>query len=146
MRFSSLAAALLLVAGGPLAGSVRAADNPTIVTVTVSGDEGQTMTLAAVPGSVKAGRITFRVHNAAKTERHEVIVARVDDPKGPLPYDEAKHRVIESKLQALGEASDIKPGATKSLTLTLKPGKYVMLCNLRGHYKAGMATPFEVTG
>jgi uncharacterized cupredoxin-like copper-binding protein len=146
MRFWSFAAALLLLVGGLGVGNVRAADAPTVVTVKVSGDEGQTMTLEAAPGSVKAGRVTFRVENGAKTEPHEVIVARVNDLKAPLPYDEGKHRVIESKLQALGEVSDVKPGKSKSMTLTLKPGKYVLLCNLRGHYKAGMTAPFEVTG
>ena len=102
------------------------------------------MTLKPDPGSVKAGPVTFRVRNAAKTERHEMIVARVSDPTAPLPYDAAKHRVIESKLQALGEVSGIKPGETKSLTLTLKPGKYLLLCNVSGHYEAGMVSPFEV--
>jgi uncharacterized cupredoxin-like copper-binding protein len=44
----------------------------------------------------------------------------------------------------LGEAGDIKPGQTKKVTLTLKPGKYVLLCNLAGHYKAGQYAAFTV--
>jgi len=126
------------------AGSAVAADRPVSVSVVLTGEEGETMTLKPDPGAVKAGRITFRVQNAAKTERHEMIIARVDDPNAPLPYDAAKHRVIENKLQALGEVSGIKPGETKSLTVTLKPGKYLLLCNVGGHYEAGMASPFEV--
>jgi uncharacterized cupredoxin-like copper-binding protein len=137
-------AMLGLIAAVP-AGAGRAADSPTVVAVTLTGEEREAMTLAPSPASVKAGRVTFQVHNAATIERHEMIVARVADPKAPLPYEEAKHRVIESKLQALGEVSGIKPGETKSLTLALKPGKYLLLCNHSGHYKAGMVAPFEVT-
>lgn len=143
MRYPCLAALALLASLSSW--NVRAADGPALVSVTLTGEEGEMMTLKPDPGSVKAGRVTFRVQNAAKTERHEMIVARVGDPAAPLPYDATKHRVIESKLQALGEASNIKPGETKSLTLTLKPGKYLLLCNVSGHYEAGMTSAFEVT-
>jgi uncharacterized cupredoxin-like copper-binding protein len=142
MRYRFLAAVALLAEMS--AWSARAADNPVVVSVVLTGEEGEVMTLKPDPGAVKAGRITFRVQNAAKTERHEMIVARVKDPNAPLPYDAAKHRVIESKLQALGEASGIKPGETKTLTVTLKPGKYLLLCNVGGHYAAGMVSAFEV--
>jgi uncharacterized cupredoxin-like copper-binding protein len=33
----------------------------------------------------------------------------------------------------------------RRLTLRLKPGKYLLLCNEAGHYKAGMVTVFTVT-
>ena len=134
--------ALALIAATPFS-PVRAAD-PVVVAVKVTGEQHDTMTLEPSPGSVKAGRVTFKVLNAAKTESHEMIVARVADPKAPLPYDEAKKRVIESKLQALGEVSKIKPGETKSMTVTMSPGKYLLVCNHTGHYKAGMVAPFEV--
>lgn len=135
--------ALALIAAVPAARGWAA--DPAVVTVKVTGEEHDSMTLEPSRGAVKAGRVTFRVQNAAKTERHEMIVARVTDPQAALPYDDAKRRVIESKLQALGEVSGIKPGEIKSMTLTLKPGKYLLLCNHAGHYKAGMVAPFEVT-
>ena len=31
------------------------------------------------------------------------------------------------------------------LTLVLKPGKYLLICNVPGHYSAGMWSEFEVT-
>jgi hypothetical protein len=43
-----------------------------------------------------------------------------------------------SEKGALGETGDIKPGTTKALTLSLKKGKYALVCNLPGHYKGGM--------
>jgi len=139
-----MAAAVVSIAASAMVPG-RAADAPVVVAVTLTGEEHDAMTLEPRPGTVKAGRVTFQVRNAATTERHEMIVARVADPKTPLPYDEAKKRVIESKLQALGEVSRILPGETKSLTLTLTAGKYLLLCNHAGHYKAGMVAPFEVT-
>jgi uncharacterized cupredoxin-like copper-binding protein len=142
MRYLFLAALTLLAAMPSWRAS--AADAPASVSVVLIGEEGEMMTLKPDPGSVKAGRVTFRVRNAAVTERHEMIIARVADPTARLPYDAVQHRVIESKLQALGEVSGIKPGETKSLTVTLKPGKYLLLCNVRGHYEAGMTAPFEV--
>ena len=46
--------------------------------------------------------------------------------------------MIEKKIQHLGEISDLKPGAAGAITLSLKPGSYVLICNQSGHYKAGM--------
>jgi uncharacterized cupredoxin-like copper-binding protein len=37
----------------------------------------------------------------------------------------------------LGEIPLIPSGASKRLTLRVSPGKYVLLCNLLGHYQAG---------
>ena len=44
----------------------------------------------------------------------------------------------------VGETGDLKAGASKKLTLNLKPGHYALICNLPGHYKAGQYTDFTV--
>jgi len=49
------------------------------------------------------------------------------------------------ETNAVGEAPDIEAGATKSVTLDLKAGKYVLLCNLPGHFAGGMWTTFTVS-
>jgi uncharacterized cupredoxin-like copper-binding protein len=36
-------------------------------------------------------------------------------------------------------------GAIKRLTLDLKPGRYVLICNLATHYQSGMHTELTVT-
>ena len=36
------------------------------------------------------------------------------------------------------------PGLTKTVTVKLTPGHYQLVCNIPGHYKKGMAIPFEV--
>jgi uncharacterized cupredoxin-like copper-binding protein len=88
--------------------------------------------------TVTAGRVTFRAMNRSKNLIHEVIVVRIDPKKAALPYDEKKGEVIENKIQHLGEISDLKPGTAGTITLGLKAGSYVLICNQPGHYKAGM--------
>ena len=42
------------------------------------------------------------------------------------------------------EIADIAPGQTKVLTATLTAGTYTAMCNLPGHYAAGMHFQFTV--
>lgn len=79
-----------------------------------------------------AGRITFTVRNAGALE-HEFVVLRTNRPPGRLPMKGGQ--AVETGLQ--GETPDLQPGQTRRLTLRLRPGKYALLCNLPGHYKAG---------
>jgi uncharacterized cupredoxin-like copper-binding protein len=88
----------------------------------------------------KAGKVTFVVTNIGKLE-HELVVMKTNVPPGKLPVN-ANGRVPEKGV--VGEAGDIKPGQTKKVTLALKAGKYVLLCNLAGHYKAGQYAGFTV--
>lgn len=39
----------------------------------------------------------------------------------------------------------IAPGAVGWVTLTLGSGRYELVCNLPGHYAAGMSTELDVT-
>jgi uncharacterized cupredoxin-like copper-binding protein len=77
---------------------------------------------------------------------HEMIVVGVARPDAKLPYDPKHNRVDESKIDDLGEASELGPGEKKTLRLNLKPGDYLLICNQPGHHKAGMRTNFLVTG
>lgn len=93
--------------------------------------------------TVKPGRVTFRADNLSKTLVHEVIVAR-DEGKKSLPYDAKRDEVIEKRVHPLGEIGDVPAGKSGTLTLDLKPGKYLLFCNEAGHYKAGMVTTLTV--
>ena len=96
--------------------------------------------LTPKPTSVKAGKVTFTVKNTGKL-MHEMVVLKTNVPAGKLPVN-ANSRVSEKS--SVGEAGDVKPGQTKKVTLALKPGKYVLLCNIAGHYKAGQYAAFTV--
>ena len=103
------------------------------------------MHIALDRDSVPAGRVTFRATNESKDQVHELIVVRTDSAQASLPYDERKAAVVEKRIHHLGEVGDLKPGRSASLTLSLRPGSYLLICNQPGHYKAGMSTPFTVT-
>ena len=103
-----------------------------------------TMGIKASPDSVKAGEITFNVTNDSKDTIHEMIVMYLANPSQPLPYIDAENRVDEDKSGDKGEVSELDAGASGALTVTLKPGKYLLICNVPGHYGAGMWTEFTV--
>ena len=52
-------------------------------------------------------------------------------------------RVLDA-LAELGVESHLVISRSAALTLTMKPGKYVLYCNLPGHYMAGMWTVIDV--
>jgi uncharacterized cupredoxin-like copper-binding protein len=97
------------------------------------------------PQTVAAGEVVFTVRNVSKNTVHEMIVAATFLAPDQLPYEARSNRVEEKKLRSLGEVSDLPPGASGHLTLRMKPGTYVLLCNEPGHYKAGMVRVFTVT-
>ena len=102
------------------------------------------MEIKATPATVKAGNITFKVKNSSKDTIHEMIVMYLANPKDPLPYIADENRVDEDKAGDKGEVSELDPGASGTLTVDLKPGKYVLICNVPGHFATGMWTEFTV--
>jgi uncharacterized cupredoxin-like copper-binding protein len=103
-----------------------------------------TMGIKASPAEAKAGVVTFKVTNDSKDTIHEMIVMYMADPTKPLPYIDAEKRVDEDKAGDKGEVSELDPGKTGSLTVNLKAGTYLLICNVPGHYDAGMWTTFTV--
>jgi uncharacterized cupredoxin-like copper-binding protein len=103
-----------------------------------------TMGIKVLPAVVRAGKVTFKVKNDSKDTIHEMIVMFLADPKKPLPYIDAENRVDEDKAGDKGEVSELDPGKSGALTVDLKAGKYLLICNVPGHYGAGMWTEFTV--
>ncbi len=103
------------------------------------------MSIGLDTDTVKAGEVTFDVTNWSRTLVHEMLVVAVDNPQAELPYDADDERVVEDKINSLGETEEMQPKATKAVTLDLKPGTYLLLCNVAGHYAAGMWTVLTVT-
>jgi uncharacterized cupredoxin-like copper-binding protein len=95
--------------------------------------------------SVPAGEITFKATNDSTGIIHEMILAPVTDPAKPLPYDKDLERVDEEAAKSLGEVSELEPGSSGALTVTLKPGTYILYCNIPGHYMLGMWSLITVT-
>jgi uncharacterized cupredoxin-like copper-binding protein len=96
------------------------------------------------PKSVRRGYVRFKVTNLASSLIHELIVARLADESKPLPFIAGKNMVDVEAVRTLGQVSEINPTKTASLTIEMTPGKYLLYCNLPGHYMAGMWTVIEV--
>lgn len=95
--------------------------------------------VAPSKASAKAGKVTFVVKNAARME-HELVVIKTARKASKLPVKGDK----ASEKGEVGEVEDIEGGKTKRLTLTLKKGHYALICNVSGHYQAGMHADFTV--
>jgi uncharacterized cupredoxin-like copper-binding protein len=93
--------------------------------------------------TAKAGEVTFKVTNSSKDLVHEMLVLAVP-ADGKLPYDEKAAKFDEDRTGPLGEVEELDPGKSGELTLNLKPGKYVLSCNVANHYANGMWTTLTV--
>lgn len=102
-----------------------------------------TMSIVVDKAKVKSGDVTFNVTNVSKDVIHEMLVAPAD-PAKPLPYVASEFRVDEEASKDLGEVSELDPGKSGSLTITLTPGTYILFCNVAGHYISGMWTLITV--
>jgi uncharacterized cupredoxin-like copper-binding protein len=92
------------------------------------------------PLTAKRGAVSFSVKNTGKID-HELVVLKTNPPPAKLPVKGGK--AVETGR--VGRFGPLKPGTSKSLNLTLKSGKYVLLCNLPGHYQAGQRIGFTAT-
>jgi hypothetical protein len=106
-----------------------------------------------VPSSVPAGPVSLRVHNTGALT-HEVMVL----PLGPNQYPGQRAIGTDGRVDeagSVGEASHscgadagegILAGATARTTVNLPPGRYELLCNIAGHYGAGMYAELDAIG
>ncbi len=86
--------------------------------------------------TVGAGKVELLVRNSS-AEPHELVIVKTNSPASHLPVEGG--RVDERAAGAnYGEADDLAPGEHRSLSLSLPSGRYVMFCNLPGHYGMGM--------
>jgi uncharacterized cupredoxin-like copper-binding protein len=88
---------------------------------------------------VAHGRVTFVVHNRSAMA-HELVVIKTSRKAARLPV----HGGRASEHGSVGEVEDVGGGRTKRLTLNLRPGHYALICNIPGHYRAGMHADFTV--
>lgn len=125
------------------------------VTLSDAGDammsqEPMMATITSDPTSVAAGRVSFVAFNNGALV-HEMVVL-------PLPSDGPGTRLTgadgkTNEAHSLGEASrscaggvgdGIAPGSIGWTTMTLKPGRYELVCDEPWHYAAGMFTALTV--
>lgn len=95
--------------------------------------------LSASSTTVASGLVRFVLNNRGPST-HEFVVVRTDRPADGLPILPDGLTVDEEAplLHAVEEDPDIALGATNMLDVRLAPGRYVLFCNLAGHYLGGM--------
>jgi uncharacterized cupredoxin-like copper-binding protein len=84
--------------------------------------------LTASPGKLK---VTAK--NTGQQE-HEFVLLRTDKAPDAIPLENGE----ASESGSVGEISEQHPGASATRTFELEHGHYVFICNVDGHYQAGM--------
>lgn len=95
--------------------------------------------------TVPAGPVQFVVKNAGKVP-HEFVVLKNDLSDKKLPLKGDKLDEDAKGLKNIGEIGEdkLKSGVTETLNANLTPGKYLIVCNIKNHFKRGMTTELTV--
>lgn len=92
------------------------------------------------PATVPAASIRFEATNEGTMTHEFEIFAGATTTDLPVESNVA----ITEGLELVDEVEDVVPGATASLTVDLEPGAYLVICNLPGHFAAGMSALLTV--
>lgn len=110
------------------------------------------MTVSLDRAVVPAGTVSLRVRNAGAMQHEVVVLPLAPGQAAGGRTVRANGTVAETGLAAEaantcgdGAGDGIAPGAASWVTVTLQPGSYELLCNLPGHYAAGMYVTLQVT-
>jgi uncharacterized cupredoxin-like copper-binding protein len=100
----------------------------------------------AVPSTIKAGTINLEAANFG-TIQHELLVFKSDLPPSAYPVDKNGHIIEDGPgITLVSDGDNIDPGKTQARTVDLtQPGTYLFVCNIPGHFKAGMFSVVTVT-
>ena len=93
------------------------------------------------PASVAAGRFVLNIRNAG-TQARELQIIRTDAAADALPYNTVAQQA--KPADKVAERESIRSTATAHLTVDLPAGHYVLLCDIPGHYAAGMRVSLDV--
>jgi uncharacterized cupredoxin-like copper-binding protein len=92
--------------------------------------------------TILEGSVIFVVKNSGAIV-HEFVVLHTDVPQDKLAPDRAQDGKVD-ETGNVGETGEVNPGESKTFTITIPAGAYVLLCNEVGHYAAGMHLAFTV--
>jgi len=94
-------------------------------------------------GTVPRGPVTFKVTNGGVVE-HEMLILPLADSQmiGARPFGPGAKIDEAGKLT---NAAHSEPKVVRTVTLTLAPGRYELVCNHPGHYVSGMYALLTVT-
>ena len=150
----------LVVALGAVAGcsstSASAPPPGTVVHVSITDHTAVNLPMNFVidKSTVPAGDVTFVVKNDG-TIAHELVALQTDTASDQIPVNAAgdppatvasgANKILEGNN--VGETGDPNLEKADSRTFTIKdmkPGHYVLVCNLAAHYQMGLRAEFTV--
>jgi uncharacterized cupredoxin-like copper-binding protein len=146
VAFATLAAAVVAAGASP---SVAAPSKPPKQPLTLT--EYQ---ITPALQFIAKGKSNFVAKNAG-TVKHEVVVVRGTDPSTlPTKPDGSVDEDQIPKRDKVGETGNVKVGKTKSKTLKLRAGSYILFCNILdtqpdgsqvSHFAKGMYTTINAS-
>jgi uncharacterized cupredoxin-like copper-binding protein len=100
----------------------------------------------AVPSTITAGKVTLEAANFGSIQ-HELLVFKSDLAPSAYPVDKDGNIVEDDpSINLLSDGDNIDPQRTQTRDVDLsQPGTYLFVCNIPGHFKAGMYTVVTVT-
>lgn len=122
---------------------------PSVAAQTASPAGGPAVVLSewkvGVASTVKAGNTTYTITNAGVAP-HELLVFKSDLAPSAYPTDAAGDIIEDGAgVTLVSDGDNIDPAGTQSRAIDLKPGTYLFVCNIPGHFKQGMFTVVTVT-
>jgi uncharacterized cupredoxin-like copper-binding protein len=111
----------------------------TLTSVTLSD-----MTVTPSSTSIRSGKYTITITNAGKMA-HELLVFHTDIAPANLPVGPDGKVSEDAPGFMISDGDNVDPGASQSREIDLsQPGTYLFVCNLPGHFTAGMHTVVTV--
>jgi uncharacterized cupredoxin-like copper-binding protein len=95
------------------------------------------------PHHVKAGIVRFVTTNTGPVS-HELLLVRAPHGRLPMRTDglTVDEEVLGRRIVLAFEPDG--PGGVRARQVRLAPGRYVLICNMAGHYMSGMSSPLLV--
>lgn len=133
---------MLLAVLGPLVGGCSSSGNKPSGTVAPIVERD--FKIRAQRYELPAGKVDLSVKNDGP-DAHELIVVRETDSSLPMRKDGLTVDEDAIQKQTQGALEPGQPGGERHLKLHLAPGRYLLLCNMSGHYLGGMHAELVVS-
>lgn len=101
------------------------------------------MGVSADQTTVPHGLVSFVMTNVGSVD-HEMLILPLPDSQAVGTRPSGADAKID-ETGRIGEASHSEPKSSSSMTVTLAPGRYELVCNHTGHYVSGMHTQLTVS-
>lgn len=134
LRSTALTAAAALIVLGLTACSRHPSPSAELVPITL-----EDYRITSPVATTTAGLVSFDIQNRGPST-HEFVVFETDRPPDQMPIGADGLSIDEESplLRSAGEIAEVDIGRSESLSLHLPAGRYVLACNMAGHYLGGM--------